>query len=571
MILATVLILNACVPLKKHDIKPPNNKQPVAETMQDRSERSLYLTAQAAKRDGQQALAIQLLSILISQNTEGHVKDTAKPALELAELLLNNNRASEALPYLQPLIQQASVSNFPPKEQKNLHLMYARSLAASNQINHAQDSLLRLLNQYPKFMLARYLQIELFTHTNQLALAHMAIDIAIAIQDNPTLRQFQADVFSREGKLENARKSLEKMLQLNPKNDTAILLLSQFEIQQGHSDQAEKILRAFIQENPENLRVQHNLARLLIQLKHPEKAILVYENMSNALPGSSDIASALGLLYYQLGDFQNSSKQFKKALKTIPDNASYQFYLASSLEALHENKQAGDLYKKIQSEHQIWPEAQLRLASMGIVDKKYASSLKYINSVLKNNPDNAQAWILLSTVYLVQQKYRQLLSKTEGATILKTMPARLQMNRAIAFEHFKRYKDLEKVLEALLHNNPKHADALNFLAYTYAEQGIKLDEAKEYIQRALKLQPDDGYYLDSLAWIYYKLGDYDSAANIQWKAIKIVKNDPTMYEHLGDILWQQGEQDKAILQWKRALTLKPDQMRALRLKIKRGM
>ncbi|MDQ6957306.1 MAG: tetratricopeptide repeat protein, partial [Mariprofundaceae bacterium] len=265
------------------------------------------------------------------------------------------------------------------------------------------------------------------------------------------------------------------------------------------------------------------------------------------------------------------AEHFHKALQIAPKNQSYRFYVASSLEALQKNKEARALYQQIDPQHGLWKEAQLRLASMDFIAKKYTSSHQHIQKVLKKDPANSQAWVLLSTIYLAQEKFQQLLDKTQPAMYLEKVPTRLQMNRAIAFEHFKRYEDIERALKSLLDNNPEHADALNFLAYTYAEQGIKLDEAKNYIQRALAQKTNDGYYLDTLAWIYYKNGEYNNAISTQQKALKTVTDDATMHEHLGDMFWKQGEKEKAIQQWQTALSLQPDKPSVLQRKIKHGL
>ena len=570
----SIVSLNACTTLQKKTAQPMVHKQPVVqEPTQPRSERSLYLGAQTAMRNGQITLAIEFLEALVTQRNhekESNLVDLT-PILQLTDLLLKSNRPKDALKYLQAPVRLTKLSKDNSAEQKDLYLMYARSLAGVKEYNKALDSLIKLLNQHPAFMPARHLQITLYIHTKQFALAHVAINIAIQQQDTPRLRQFQADVFARQGKFQKAFNSLKKMHALNPKDDTAILLLSQLEIQQKHPDKAEKILRDFSKKNPSSLRVQHALARFLIQSKRPQEAIVIYKRMLLSLPESAEIQSALGLLYYQQQQFKEAAEHFHKARQTAPQNQSYRFYYASSLEALQKNKEARTLYQQINPQHALWKEAQLRLASMDFIAKKYTSSRQHIQNILKKDPTNSQAWVLLSTTYLAQDKFQQLLDKTQPAMYLKQIPARLQMNRAIAFEHFKHYEDVERTLKSLLDHNPEHADALNFLAYTYAEQGIKLDEAKNYIQRALTQKANDGYYLDTLAWIYYKNGEYHHAISTQQKALKIITDDATMHEHLGDMFWKQGEKEKAIQQWQSALSLQPDTPSALQLKIKHGL
>lgn len=568
----SILSLTACSPLQKKAPQPTIHKPAAAQAAQPRSERSLYLGAQTAMRNGQPALAIQFLEVLVGQQSStNEEKSDLRPILQLTDLLLKSNRPDKAQQYLQTPVQLIPISTENNPEQKNLLLLYARSLAGNKQYSNALDFLAKLLNQHPSFIPARHLQITLFIHTKQFALAHIAINIAIQQQDAPRLRQFQADVFTREGKFQKASNSLKKMHALNPKDDTAILLLSQLAMQQKKLKKAEKILRAFNNQNPSSLRVQHALARLLIQTKRPQEAILIYNQMLQSLPGSAEVQSALGVLYYQQQQFQESANHFNKALKIAPKNQSYRFYLASSLEALQKNKDARALYQQIDSQHELWQEAQLRLASMDLIAKKYTSSQQYAQNILKKYPTSTQAWVLLSTIYLAQEKYQKLLDETQAAASLEQPSARLRMNRAIAFEHFKRYEDIERTLKALIHDHPNHADALNFLAYTYAEQGIKLDEAKSYIKRALALKVDDGYYLDSLAWIYYKNGEYDKAITTQEKALQTVTDDATMREHLGDMFWKKGEKEKAVQQWKKTLSLQPENATILHRKIKHGL
>lgn len=571
----SILGLSACSSIQKNTDEPTIHKPEAAESMPPRSKRSLYLGAQTAMRNGQPILATQFLEALIAQQTNTDDKKSIlgdlRPTLQLADLLLKSNRSDEALKYLQPPVQLITINKENSTEQKSLYVLYARSLIGTKQYSDALDALTKLLSQHPNFIPARHLQITLFTHTQQLSLAHIAINTAIQQQDTARLRQFQADVFTREGKFQKASDSLKKMHAFNPKDDTAILLLSQLEIQQKHLDKAEKILRDFNKLNPSSLRVQHALARLLIQSQRPQEAILIYKQMLQSLPDSAEIQSALGLLYYQKKQFQDSANQFNHALQIAPENQNYRFYLASSLEALQKNKKARALYQQIDTHHELWQEAQLRLASMDLIAKKYTSSLQYTQKILKKNPTSSQAWILLSTVYLAQEKYQKLLDKTQPATSLTQIPTRLQMNRAIAFEHFKRYEDVERALKNLIRNDPEHADALNFLAYTYAEQGIKLDEAKSYVQRALSQKPNDGYYLDTLAWIYYKNSEYDLALTTQQKALQTVSDDATMYEHLGDMFWKLNNQEKAIQQWQKTLSLQPDNPSTLRQKIKHGL
>jgi len=112
-------------------------------------------------------------------------------------------------------------------------------------------------------------------------------------------------------------------------------------------------------------------------------------------------------------------------------------------------------------------------------------------------------------------------------------------------------------MEETIHLDPRHANALNYLGYTYADRGIKLKEALDLINRALTVKPDDGYYIDSLGWTYYKMGNVDEALNQLNRAVALVPDDAVIQEHLGEIYL-----DKALLQeakeaWLKSLELDP--------------
>jgi Flp pilus assembly protein TadD len=108
-------------------------------------------------------------------------------------------------------------------------------------------------------------------------------------------------------------------------------------------------------------------------------------------------------------------------------------------------------------------------------------------------------------------------------------------------------------LKKVIKINPEHADALNYLGYSYAEKGIHLDEAYSLVKKALALKPDNGYIMDSLGWVYFKSGKYEEALKVLLKAAETVKNDPVVLEHLGDVYDKLGQKEKARVSWGKSI------------------
>jgi tetratricopeptide (TPR) repeat protein len=145
--------------------------------------------------------------------------------------------------------------------------------------------------------------------------------------------------------------------------------------------------------------------------------------------------------------------------------------------------------------------------------------------------------------------------------------------RGMTNERLKNWEQAEKDLESALAYEPDHPYILNYLGYSWADQGVNLDKAAEMVAKAVRLRPDDGYIVDSLGWVYYRMGKYAEAAKTLEQAIELLPYDPTVNDHLGDAYWQVGRKTEAQFQWKRALsfTKEDDIIAAIEAKLKDGL
>ena len=145
-----------------------------------------------------------------------------------------------------------------------------------------------------------------------------------------------------------------------------------------------------------------------------------------------------------------------------------------------------------------------------------------------------------------------------GSANLPTNDWSLYYFRGIALERSNQWPKAELDFKKALELQPNQPYVLNYLGYTWVDKGVHLDEAMAMLKRAVDQKPDDGYIVDSLAWAYYRLGNYDKAVIYQEKAISLDPSDSVLNDHLGDIYWKLGRRDEARFQWQRALAFKPD-------------
>jgi len=555
--------LTACAPKKaggSADAGKPATTQ--TRPMSEMDPQFLYLAAQNALKDGNPALAIELLEALT-------IKDPAAavPRQQLVELLLHRAKFDRAAAHIEILLKNKDLT---PKQLELISLLKARAQAGKGNTDAALATLEAFLKQYPGNIMARDLQVRILSSQQRIDEALVAIDDAIHTKDIPTFRLLQAQLFINKDDTDGAKLSLQRLQELAPDNDTAVLMLSSIAMSENKRELAEKILRDFLAGHADSLSVSNALGKFLVQQNRLAEAILVYRDMAVQTGNNPTVLQTLGLLYLQDKDFKQAEEVFRKLFETRPDDSN-RFYLAVSLEALEQEDEAQKTYALIDKKSPLFNDAQMRLAGMDFRQNDLDATEKRAKNILQSNPRHIDAHVLLSAVRIAQKKYRLLLDESEAILALPKLPPQLLLNRAVAFDHFKDYQQSEDMLERILALHPKHVEALNFLGYTYAVQGIKLPKAEALIKRALVYKPDDGYYMDSLAWVYYKNGDYVKALDTQKKALEIVSDDAVMHEHLGDMLWRTGDEKAARHAWRKAIELKSEHPDLLKRKIAEGL
>ncbi|MFQ5344526.1 MAG: tetratricopeptide repeat protein [Mariprofundus sp.] len=522
----------------------------------------LYLAAQEAMKEGNHKLAMELLEALLKKDP-----GAIDPHIQLTTLLLASGQTDRGKTHLNALLAN---KNLKPEQIEQLQLGRIRIYMGESQTEKALDAVAAFLKTRPTHIQGRDLQARILSSQNRFDEALAAINTAIRKKDRPEFRQLQAQLLIKKGCTSEAKTSLARMQSMAPDDATPVLMLSALALKEKNSLEAKNILRAFIKDHPAALNVRLALGKLLVQEKQLTEAIPVYRELASRSGNNPGILRQLGMLYFQHKDYAEAEKIFRQLVDSHPDDIN-RFYLAASLETLDKISEAQAIYEQIGGSSPMAIEAQIRLAAIDFSQEQLDRATKRLHQVLTSKPHHLEAHLMLSAIRLSRKHYRLLLDETEVLMETKNIPARLLFNRAVAFEHFKQYDQVETMLNRILSHHPDYAEALNFLGYTYAVQGIHLDKAIELINRALIEKPDDGYYLDSLAWAYYRNGDYSRAASIQSRALKKVRDDAVMHDHYGDIMWKSGNREAARQAWKKAIELKAEEPGQLKHKIKNGL
>jgi tetratricopeptide (TPR) repeat protein len=209
-------------------------------------------------------------------------------------------------------------------------------------------------------------------------------------------------------------------------------------------------------------------------------------------------------------------------------------------------------FASVPSDSQRFDSAQGRyiglLAEQGNVDK----ARKHLQLMRQERPAQAREFFLFEAAFLQEQDMKKEAMQLYGEA-LQRYPGNFELlySRAMLAESMDDMKQLEADLRQILDKDPDNTQALNALGYTLTDRTDRHQEALKLIERALELKPGDPFYLDSLGWVYYRMGNLESAEKYLRQAIA-VQGDAEFNAHLGEVLWQQGKKKEAREVWEKA-------------------
>ena len=238
------------------------------------------------------------------------------------------------------------------------------------------------------------------------------------------------------------------------------------------------------------------------------------------------------------------------------------FLIGEILEDAERLEDAVDAYRSIPAGSDYAWAARLRAASDLADLDRHDEAIAALRTMMEERPERIDAASALGDVFRVDERYDEAAAAYDIAVgriaNVENQHWRLFYVRGIAFERVGEWPEAEADFLRALELEPDQPLVLNYLGYSWVEQERNLDEAKTMIEKAVELRPDDGYIVDSLGWVAYRLGDFEEAARQLELAVELVPGDPIINDHLGDAYWQVGRLNEARFQWRRVLTLEPE-------------
>lgn len=319
----------------------------------------------------------------------------------------------------------------------------------------------------------------------------------------------------------------------------------------------------YLKVQPDTNEIRINLAKILVNQKQYAAAKAefpaILDHAKNSQENNTaEIFAIIGLLSFQANDYNEAEKYFKQAIdNNFKDTDQIYLYLGQTAEKQKHDVAAMSWFNKVPAGPRHL-EAQFNLANVIARTQSTDKAIELLDNLEDLNVEQQILVIKAQAALLSKEKRHQdafeLLDKA-----VKNLPntPELVYDYALAAERVGKFDLMELELRRAIAEKPDFAAAYNALGYSFADRNIRLKEAISLIEKALTLSPNDHYMLDSLGWAHYRKGNLDKAIQYLEQAFNI-NPDPEIAAHLGEVLWQKGEYEKAKKIWNDALTADPE-------------
>jgi tetratricopeptide (TPR) repeat protein len=334
---------------------------------------------------------------------------------------------------------------------------------------------------------------------------------------------------------------------------------------------ATAVYEAFDKKLPRHPLVQEGLRETKAGRKMPPL-------VDSAQAGAAEALYGIGATLTRRGGEDLALVYLQLSLYLQPTHPMALLSLADLYESVKKPNMAIKIYERVPANSPLKRNAEIQLATNLDAADRSEEAIKILKRVTTEDPKDIEAIMALGNIERGRKKFADCaVTYTKG---LEAMPAVTEKNtwvtyyyRGICQERSKQWTKAEADMRKALELQPEQPHVLNYLGYSWIDQGVNLDEGMKMIKRAVDQRPDDGYIVDSLGWAYYRIGNFEEAVKHLERAIDLKPEDPTINDHLGDAYWRVGRTLEAKFQWAHARDLKPEpeELPKIEAKIENGL
>lgn len=469
---------------------------------------------------------------------------------ELIELYLAQKKDAQAMVMAQALVNQD------PENADNL-LLLVRLLKTPGQEAQLQGLLKKILTLDPKNK-ETYLRLGKIYMDNQNLQASLDLFSRMAEQlpDYYVAYFYLGEAHLLMDHQDPAKEAFLKSIELEPELVEPRFRLIEIYEKQGVKNHKKQILESYekiLEIEPENERAAFEMALFYYKNNEKKKAATLFENLGNEVKENPGLVMSAVDIFISEKRYQDAVVVFSQIIKADPDNADLNFFTGMAYEAVEKKETAIQHYLKVTPDHPQYKKTLLSIAFLYRDLGHPQQAIQMLNKQYQKDPKDIDIISFLASFYEEQAQYDKAMTLLENG--LQTVPDNTTLLFRLGTIQDKAGLKEQTIvtMEKVIQIDPENASALNYLGYTYADMGIKLDQALDLISRAMEQKPEDGYIIDSMGWVYYQKQDYEKAVQYLEQAAQISDFESIIAGHLAEAYEKNGQLTEALTTYQRAL------------------
>jgi tetratricopeptide (TPR) repeat protein len=390
--------------------------------------------------------------------------------------------------------------------------------------------------------------------------------------DDIEIKKMEAEAYFRADRLDDALKLYQDLAKAAPDDGLSLVRLGQIYRRQSKYDLARQYLQKAAQSFPDSLEVQFNLVMLDHDEGHLEDALkrandyLKKTEKSNGRYSEAEKQSRRIFLVNQ-GMLNRDLGNYDAAIRTFQDVKTLTNEKDGRIDAviIETYRMAKNLDKALQHSDQSLTEnpgnRQLQMIHADVIAEKgrVDEGIRSLQQLQKGNDEDLDVLSAMVSVYQRAKKFDLAQNVLNTATQRFSDDEQVYFMQGSLYEKQKKYPEAEKAFRKALELQKDDPAVMNYLGYMLADRGVRLDEAESLIAQAVKADPTNGAYLDSLGWVYFKQNRLDLAEEYLKKAVIFVNSDSSIHDHMGDLYYKTKRYDEARNEWNKAIQLSSEQ------------
>ena len=462
----------------------------------------------------------------------------------------NTGQIAEAVEYAQRLALL-----YP--QDAEMHLLLGQLYSKQGRLSAAENKLEKALDINSKFEEAYIELISILMHKQELAKAvavakEMTVKVPESVFGWATLAKLYLQSNRYKAALKPAKRAWE-MQSSNPHFAQVYAIVLQLN---DKKKQAVKLYEQLYRLNPADDSVTRQMIGLYRDLGNLEDALELIDEMSDLSEKiRPSIQMQKAIILWELEKLDDALKTLIALSKDYPDSDNIQYMLGMAYERTGKPDKAIEIYEKIHEASKFRYHSDYRMVYLLRKDKRIPDALKVGQRLLDSQYVEWDAYITVAGVYSDKSAYDDAIKLLESGYDKFPSQHRLLFWKGVYQEKAGDIKDCIETMRSVIKVDPDNSSPYNYLGYLFAERKENLEEAEKLIKKALELKPNDGFYLDSLGWVYFQMGKYKKARPMLEKALELEPEEGVIMEHVGDLVKAEGDSTKAKSYYQKALEM----------------